>query len=42
MDCGLEGEKYLNSHDDLNDGVSQKMALVISDDGSATIIENNN
>ena len=35
-------QKHLNTHDFLNDGVSQKMALVISNDGTSEIIENNN
>ena len=33
-------QKHLNAHDFLNDGVSQKMALVISHDGTTKIIEN--
>ena len=33
-------QKHLNLHDLLNDGVSQRMALVISNDGATKIIEN--
>jgi len=33
-------QKHLNAHNFLNDGVSQKMALVISNDGTTKIIEN--
>jgi len=35
-------QKHLNSYDFLNDGVTQRMALVISHDGSTKIIENDN
>ena len=35
-------QKHLNSYDFLNDGVTQRMALVISNDGSTKIIENDN
>ena len=35
-------QKHLNSHNFLNDGVTQRMALVISHDGSTKIIENDN
>jgi ssDNA-binding Zn-finger/Zn-ribbon topoisomerase 1 len=35
-------QKHLNSHNLLNDGVSQRMALVISHDGTTKIIENDN
>ncbi|MBT4327799.1 MAG: hypothetical protein HOD60_12995 [Candidatus Nitrosopelagicus sp.] len=34
-------QKHLNLHNCLNDGVSQRMALVISNDGTTKIIENN-
>jgi hypothetical protein len=33
-------QKHLNAHNFLNDGVSQRMALVISNDGTTKIIEN--
>ena len=33
-------QKHLNAHDFLNDGVSQEMALVISNDGTTKIIKN--
>ena len=33
-------QKHLNAHNLLNDGVSQRMALVISNDGATKIIEN--
>ena len=33
-------QKHLNSHNLLNDGVSQEMALVISNDGTTKIIGN--
>jgi len=32
-------QKHLNAHNFLNDGVSQKMALVVSNDGTTKIIE---
>ena len=35
-------QKHLNSHNLLNDDVSQEMALVISHDGTTKIIENDN
>jgi hypothetical protein len=33
-------QKHLNAHNFLNDGVSQEMALVISNDGTTKIIKN--
>jgi ssDNA-binding Zn-finger/Zn-ribbon topoisomerase 1 len=33
-------QKHLNAHDSLNDSVSQKMALVITSDGTTKIIQN--
>jgi len=33
-------QKHLNAHNFLNDGVSQRMALVVSSDGTTKIIEN--
>ena len=33
-------QKHLNAHNFLNDGVSQKMALVVSNDGTTKIIKN--
>jgi hypothetical protein len=33
-------QKHLNAHDFLNDGISQKMALVINHEGTTKIIEN--
>ena len=33
-------QKHLNTHNFLNDGVSQEMALVISNDGTTKIIKN--
>jgi len=33
-------QKHLNAHNLLNDGISQEMALVISNDGTTKIIEN--
>ena len=33
-------QKHLNAHNFLNDGVSQRMAVVVSSDGTTKIIEN--
>jgi len=35
-----EIQKHLNAHDHMNNGITQRMALVISKDGTTTIIEN--
>ena len=35
-----EIQKHLNAHDRLNNGVTQKMALIISKDGTTKIVEN--